>query len=143
MVCSSRPAVLNHNVETVASLYRRVRPQAVYERSLELLRRASEFTGGLVTKSGLMVGLGESRDELVQTMCDIRDCGCEILTIGQYLQPSPDHLPVRRFIPPEEFDELKEIALQLGFGAVACGPHVRSSYRAGHLYRSLRSAPAD
>lgn len=140
-VCSSRPAVLNHNVETVSELYRLVRPQAIYERSLELLRRASDFGGGLVTKSGLMVGLGESRAALVQTMRDIRECGCEILTIGQYLQPSPDHLPVKRFIPPEEFEELKEIALKLGFGAVASGPHVRSSYRAGHLYRSLKSAP--
>jgi lipoic acid synthetase len=129
--------VLNHNVETVAERYPVVRPQAVYERSLELLRRAVGLDAGLVTKSGLMVGLGETRHELIRTMRDIRECGCEILTIGQYLQPSSDHLPIKRFVPPEEFGELKEIALDLGFGAVAAGPHVRSSYRAGHLFRSL------
>ncbi len=136
-ICRSRPAVLNHNVETVAERYPLVRPQAIYERSLALLRRAAEIETELVTKSGLMVGLGETRDELVKTMHDIRECGCEILTLGQYLQPSTDHLPVKRFVPPEEFKELKGIALDMGFGAVAAGPHVRSSYRAGYLFRSL------
>ncbi len=136
-ICKSRPAVLNHNVETVAGLYPLVRPQAIYERSLELLRKAAGSETGLVCKSGLMVGLGETKDDLIQTMHDIRECGCEILTLGQYLQPSSSHLPVRRFVPPEEFDELREIALDMGFGAVAAGPHVRSSYRAGYLFRSL------
>lgn len=136
-ICLSRPAVLNHNVETVAPCYPLVRPEAIYERSLDLLRRAAELDKGLVTKSGLMVGLGETRDELIQTMRDIRESGCEILTIGQYLQPSADHLPVKRFVPPEEFEELKVTALDMGYGAVAAGPHVRSSYRAGYLFRSL------
>jgi lipoic acid synthetase len=138
-ICSASPAVLNHNIETVAELYPRVRPQALYERSLELLRQAATFDGALVTKSGIMVGLGESREALIRTMADLREAGCEIITIGQYLQPTAEHLPVRRFVPPEEFEELKEIARDLGFGAMAAGPHVRSSYRAGHLYRSLES----
>ena len=137
-ICGASPAVLNHNIETVAELYPQVRPQAVYERSLELLRRASTFDGALVTKSGIMVGLGESREALIKTMGDLREAGCEIITIGQYLQPTASHLPVRRFVPPEEFEELEEIARELGFGAIAAGPHVRSSYRAGHLYRSLQ-----
>jgi len=137
-ICCCRPAVLNHNVETVADLYPKVRPQAIYQRSLELLRRAKQFDSELVTKSGLMVGLGESRDTLVQTMRDIRETGCQILTIGQYLQPTADHLEVQRFVPPEEFDELTIIARQLGFQGFAAGPHVRSSYRAGNLFRSLQ-----
>jgi lipoic acid synthetase len=136
-ICRSRPAVLNHNIETVAELYPVVRPQAIYERSLKLLRRVRRFDASLVTKSGIMVGLGESRKALVETLQDLREAGCEILTIGQYLQPTAEHLPVSRFVPPEEFEDLKEIARALGFGAIAAGPHVRSSYRAGHLYRSL------
>ncbi|NNK13861.1 MAG: lipoyl synthase [Desulfofustis sp.] len=141
-ICGASPAVLNHNIETVAELYPRVRPQAIYERSLELLRRAGTLDGSLVTKSGIMVGLGESREALIKTMGDLRQAGCEIITIGQYLQPTAEHLPVSRFVPPEEFEELKEIARDLGFGAIAAGPHVRSSYKAGHLYRSLRSRAA-
>jgi lipoic acid synthetase len=137
-ICGASPAVLNHNMETVAELYPRVRPQAIYDRSLELLRRAGKFNGSLITKSGIMVGLGESREALIRTMGDLRETGCEIITIGQYLQPTAAHLPVSRFVPPEEFEELKEIAHDLGFGGVAAGPHVRSSYRAGHLYRSLQ-----
>jgi lipoic acid synthetase len=137
LICSGRPAVINHNIETVPSLYPQVRPQAIYRRSLELLERVKRFDPGLTAKSGLMVGLGEGRDELVQTMRDIRAAGCEILTLGQYLQPTPEHLAVKRFVEPEVFAELKIIAQDLGFGAVASGPHVRSSYRAGHLYRSL------
>ncbi len=138
VICGASPAVLNHNIETVAELYPRVRPQAIYERSLELLRRVGKFDSSLVTKSGIMVGLGESREALIKTMGDLREVGCEIITIGQYLQPTAEHLPVSRFVPPEEFEELKEIAHGLGFGSVAAGPHVRSSYRAGHLYRSLQ-----
>ena len=137
-ICRSRPAVLNHNVETVASLYPKVRPQAIYQRSLELLRRAGDFEAAPVTKSGIMVGLGESREELMETMVDLREAGCQILTIGQYLQPTTAHLPVSRFVPPEEFEELHTIARELGFGGIAAGPHVRSSYRAGHLYRTLQ-----
>jgi lipoic acid synthetase len=142
-ICGASPAVLNHNIETVAELYPRVRPQAIYARSLDLLRKASIFNGAPVTKSGIMVGLGESREALIKTMGDLREAGCEIITIGQYLQPTSEHLPVSRFVPPEEFEELEEIAHGLGFGGVAAGPHVRSSYRAGHLYRSLRSRAAE
>lgn len=137
IICRRRPAVLNHNIETVPSLYPVVRPQARYRRSLDLLAGVKQFDLRITTKSGLMVGLGEERDELVQTMRDIRAVGCEILTIGQYLQPTRDHLAVKRFVPPEEFAELCTIAENIGFGAVASGPHVRSSYRAGHLYHSL------
>ncbi len=140
LICSGRPAVVNHNIETVPSLYPQVRPQAIYRRSLELLERVKKFDPGLRTKSGLMVGLGEGRDELLQTMREIRAAGCEILTIGQYLQPTVEHLAVKRFIEPEAFAELKMIAQELGFGAVASGPHVRSSYQAGHLYRSLNAS---
>ena len=138
LICRSRPAVLNHNIETVAALYPVVRPQAEYDRSLHLLQKAREFSASLVTKSGLMVGLGETREALLRTMRDIREAGCEIITIGQYLQPTSGHLAVKRFVPPEEFEELELIARELGFGGVASGPHVRSSYRAGHLYRSLQ-----
>ena len=138
-VCRGKPAVLNHNIETVAELYPIVRPQAIYQQSLELLRRAADFDASLVTKSGIMVGLGESREALVETMRDLREVGCEILTIGQYLQPTSDHLAVTRFVPPEEFAELERIARDLGFGGIAAGPHVRSSYRAGHLFSSLQN----
>lgn len=136
LLCEHCPSVLNHNLETVPDLYAIVRPQAQYLRSLELLRRVKEFDATIVTKSGLMLGLGESREELLQTMKDIRATGCDILTLGQYLQPSLIHLAVQRYVPPEEFAEIRECALELGFAAVASGPHVRSSYRAGELYRA-------
>ena len=135
LLCRHSPSVLNHNVETVAGLYPEVRPQAVYDRSLELLRRVKEINPHIVTKSGLMLGLGETSDELAQTMADIRDTGCDLLTLGQYLQPTTDHLAVQRYVPPEEFDRIREIALELGFAGVAAGPHVRSSYQAGELYK--------
>jgi len=122
-------------VETVAGLYPEVRPQAVYDRSLELLRRVKTLNPAIVTKSGLMLGLGETREELEQTMADIRDTGCDLLTLGQYLQPTSANLAVQRYVPPEEFDEIRETALQLGFAGVAAGPHVRSSYQAGELYK--------
>lgn len=130
-----RPAVLNHNVETVASLYPGVRPQAIYERSLELLQRVKKMDSAIVTKSGLMLGLGESAEELKKTMADIKNTGCDLLTLGQYLQPTSKHLPVNRYVPPEEFEALREIALGLGFAGVAAGPHVRSSYQAEELYQ--------
>lgn len=138
VVCQANPAVLNHNVETVARLYSEVRPQAGYRRSLELLERVKQISPDIVTKSGLMVGLGETSEEIVQAMADIKETGCELLTIGQYLQPTSGHLPVKRFVPPREFEELQKRALDIGFRAVASGPHVRSSYRAGHLYRQAR-----
>lgn len=134
-ILDARPDVLNHNVETVQRLYSQVRPQAIYGRSLELLKKVKELQPQMVTKSGLMVGLGESEDELVETWRDILGCGTDILTIGQYLQPSVSHLEVERFIPPEEFDEYAKKAYEDGFPGVASGAFVRSSYKAETLYR--------
>ncbi len=135
LLCHEQPAVLNHNIETVPRLYSTVRPQARYHRSLQLLGAAKSMNPAIVTKSGLMVGLGETREELVETLTDIRKAACDLLTLGQYLQPTTAHLAVKRFVPPEEFAELRAIAFELGFKGVAAGPHVRSSYRAGHLYQ--------
>jgi len=134
-VLAAGPEVLNHNLETVARLYPQVRPEAGYERSLELLRRCKTIAPGVVTKSGIMVGLGETTAELCQLFRDLRHSGCDILTIGQYLQPSKAHLEVTRFVPPEDFETLATEALALGFAAVAAGPFVRSSYQAEALYR--------
>jgi lipoic acid synthetase len=127
-VVDARPDILNHNIETVSRLYRRVRPQAKYDRSLELLDRAG--TSGMATKSGLMLGLGESLDEIRRVMRDLRSVDCEILTLGQYLQPTRDHLPVERYVRPGEFQALKEEGLAMGFRFVESGPLVRSSYHA-------------
>lgn len=127
-VLEAGPDVLNHNMETVPALYARVRPKADYIRSLDIIRHAAD--SGAVTKSGLMLGLGESRDEILSVMKDLRDAGCLILTIGQYLRPSKRHLPVVRYYSLDEFESLKETALSLGFMHVASGPRVRSSYRA-------------
>lgn len=127
-VLSAGPDVLNHNVETVPSLYGRIRPQAVYRRSLELIRRSRD--AGAVTKTGLMVGLGEGRDEVHAVLADVRDAGCELLTIGQYLQPSAALVPVQKYYRPEEFESLRDRALAMGFRHVAAGPLVRSSYQA-------------
>jgi lipoic acid synthetase len=127
-VLVARPDILNHNTETVPSLYGTVRPQARYDRSLELLRRAK--VAGATTKTGLMVGLGETADELLGVFADLRGVGCDILTVGQYLQPTREHLPVARYYDPREFDELRERALALGFSHVESGPLVRSSYHA-------------
>jgi len=134
-VLAARPEVFNHNVETVPRLYARVRPEADLERSLLVLRLAAE--AGLVTKSGLMVGLGEGRGEVLEVLRRLRGAGCRMVTIGQYLRPSPSHLPVARFVPPEEFEEYRKQAEALGFTAVAAGPFVRSSYHAGESYRAL------
>jgi len=130
----SRPEVLNHNVETVPRLYPEVRPQADYQRSLELLARASSHRPPLVTKSGIMLGLGEIREEVLATLQDIRKAGCRLLTLGQYLAPSERHHPVVRYVPPEEFAEYESFALEMGFSGVASSPFVRSSYQAGRLY---------
>jgi lipoic acid synthetase len=127
-VVAARPDVLNHNVETVPRLYRTVRPGASFPRSLELLARAR--AAGLVTKSGIMLGLGEERCEVEETIRAIRGSGTDILTVGQYLRPSPQHLPVVRYWAPEEFAELKSFALALGYAHVESGPLVRSSYHA-------------
>ena len=130
IVMDAGPDILNHNLETIPRLYRLMRPQAVYERSLELLRRAKQLAGGTPTKSGIMIGAGESWDEVIQTMADISETGCDILTIGQYLQPSPAHVPVLHYYPPEAFDRLKALGQEMGFRHVESGPLVRSSYHA-------------
>ena len=139
-IVRARPDVLNHNVETVCRLYPVVRPQAIYERSLELLKKVKEIDPNMVTKSGLMVGLGEQMDELTGTWRDILASGTDILTVGQYLQPSTSHLEVQRFVPPEEFDQYAELAREHGFPGVASGVFVRSSYHAEKLYRKALRA---
>ncbi len=133
-VVEARPDVLNHNIETVERLYPSVRPEAVYERSLRLLRRAKSHDASLPVKSGMMLGLGESSEEIRQTLRDLLGAGCTLLTLGQYLQPAADHIPVERFVTPAEFDNWKEIALEMGFSRVASGPLVRSSYHARDLF---------
>jgi len=129
-ILDARPDVLNHNTETVPRLYRVARSGGRYERTLELLDRARRYAPGVPTKTGVMVGLGEERDELVETFKDLRRVGCEILTIGQYLRPSPSHAPVIRYYHPDEFRDLKAAALDIGFVHVESGPLVRSSYHA-------------
>lgn len=137
-IVGTAPDVLNHNIETVPSLYPRVRPEAIYERSLALLAEGKKLNPQLPTKSGIMLGLGETRDELMRVWDDLLIAGCNILTLGQYLQPSKNHLPVERFVEPAEFTELQEEALARGFAGVAAGPFVRSSYQAESLYRKVR-----
>ena len=134
-VVEAAPEVFNHNTETVPRLYGRVRgAHSDYRWTLELLRRVKELNPEIKTKSGLMLGLGESRDELLDTLCDLRDYGVDFLTLGQYLQPAMDRLlPVVRYVPPEEFDELGELAREIGFEQVASGPFVRSSYHAREM----------
>src|SRR5215470_9963281 len=129
-VLDARPDVLNHNTETVPRLYRAARSGGRYPRTLELLQRSRAYAPDIPTKTGLMVGLGEEHDELVATFRDLRKVGCEILTIGQYLRPSAEHAPMTRYYHPDEFRELKRIALDLGFVHVESGPLVRSSYHA-------------
>ena len=129
-ITDAAPDILNHNLETVPRLYRSVRPQAVYARSLELLRQAKSLRAGMLTKSGIMVGLGEEPAEVRQAMSDLRDAGCDVITLGQYLRPSAKHLPVARFYSPDEFEALAADARALGFRHVEAGPLVRSSYRA-------------
>lgn len=124
------PDVFNHNLETAPRMYRVARPGADYKWSLELLRRIKEMHPHVPTKSGVMMGLGETNEEIVQVLKDLREHGVNMLTLGQYLQPSRHHLPVKRYVPPAEFDELKEVAMDLGFSHAACGPFVRSSYHA-------------
>jgi lipoic acid synthetase len=130
MVLDARPDILNHNIESVPRLYPLVRPQAKYERSLELLARARARGAGILTKSGMMLGVGETLAEVCQSMRDLRAVGCDILTLGQYLRPSRQHLPVVRYVPPEEFAQLREEGLAMGFRHVESGPLVRSSYHA-------------
>ncbi|GIW06662.1 MAG: lipoyl synthase [Dehalococcoidia bacterium] len=129
-VLEELPDILNHNIETVPRLFKRVRPGGRYARSIELLRRSKQIAPSVPTKSGLMVGLGETIDEVHETLRDLREAGVEIVTIGQYLQPSKQHLPIDRYVHPDEFAALKEYALALGFAHCESGPLVRSSYHA-------------
>jgi lipoic acid synthetase len=139
-VLEARPDVLNHNIETVPRLYPQVRPQADYRRSLELLQAAGKITPSIPTKSGLMLGLGEEPEEVRQTLQDLRTHGCRFLTLGQYLQPSPEHLPVAAYVPPEEFERWRAAALAMGFTHVASAPFVRSSYHAGESFAEAKKS---
>jgi lipoic acid synthetase len=132
-VFSARPEVLAHNVETVPRIFKRIRPAFRYDRSLDVLTQAR--AAGLVTKSNLILGLGEERSEVSQALRDLHNAGCELVTITQYLRPTPRHHPVERWVKPEEFVELREEAEAIGFAGVMSGPLVRSSYRAGRLYQ--------
>ena len=134
-VLAARPEVFNHNLETVARLQQEVRRKSRYDVSLAVLAHAKQARPETFTKSGLMLGLGETTEEVIETMADLRSIGCDFLTLGQYLQPSPEHLPVVRYLPPAEFDELGRIARGLGFADVASGPFVRSSYHADEMAR--------
>ncbi|MGW4209610.1 lipoyl synthase [Lentzea sp. NPDC004789] len=135
-VFESRPEVLAHNLETVPRIFKRIRPAFRYERSLDVITKAREF--GLVTKSNLILGMGETPDEVTEALADLYDAGCDIITITQYLRPSPRHHPVERWVKPEEFVEHKETAEKIGFLGVMAGPLVRSSYRAGRLYAEAK-----
>ena len=141
-VLDARPAVLNHNIETVRRVFPVVRAKGDYDLSLELLRRASASSSGIPTKSGIMVGLGETRVELSETMADLREAGVDLLTVGQYLRPSRAHVSMDRFYHPNEFREIQEEAYALGFKHVASGPLVRSSYHADEASRALTSSSA-
>ena len=141
IVVESSPDVYNHNVETVPRLQKLVRPQASYERSLKVLEIVKELRPQMLTKSGLMVGLGETVEEVVQVLKDLRSIGCDIVTIGQYIRPTARHLPVARYVTPEEFAELERIGYELGFKYVFAGPFVRSSYLADVAFESATARP--
>jgi len=141
-VLDARPDVLNHNIETVPRMYRMARPGGRYDRALQLLDRARTYAPSIPTKSGLMVGLGEEWGEVVTTLEDLRRVGCQIVTIGQYLRPSLANLPMARYYTPAEFEELKRVGMELGFGHVESGPLVRSSYHAHEQVQSFESARA-
>ncbi len=136
-VVASHPAIINHNVETVTRLYPRVRPEANYERSIQLLKSVKLMEGELLTKSGLMLGLGERHREVIQVMEDLRKVNCDFLTIGQYLRPSLNHHEVVRFAPPAEFEECKNIGVAMGFRGVASAPYVRSSFQADKMFKGI------
>ena len=141
-VIDARPEVLNHNIEAARRIFPRVRPKGDYEQSLELLARAKEYDPGTVTKSGIIVGMGETTQEVLETMEDLRRVDCDLLTIGQYLRPSAKHLAIDRFYHPDEFAELAEAGRAMGFKDVASGPLVRSSYHADRQHVAAQSAPA-
>ncbi|HIK41171.1 lipoyl synthase [Thermoleptolyngbya sp. M55_K2018_002] len=140
-IIAARPEVLNHNTETIPRLYRRVRPQGDYARTLELLRRSRELAPSVYTKSGIMVGLGETDEEVRQVMQDLRSVDCDILTIGQYLQPSPKHLPLQAFVTPEQFDAWRVAGEAMGFLQVVSSPLTRSSYHAEQVRALMQQHP--
>jgi lipoic acid synthetase len=141
IILQAKPEVLNHNTETIKRLYRRVRPQGDYRRSLELLKRSRQLTPGVYTKSGLMVGLGETDAEVREAMQDLRAVDCDILTLGQYLQPTPKHLAVEGFIPPEQFDTWRDFGESIGFLQVVASPLTRSSYHAEQVRALMHQYP--
>lgn len=134
-VLEATPEVLNHNIETIERLYPEVRPMAEFNRSLKVLSQADSFRPRPVIKSGLMLGLGETKQEILETLEALKEAGCDSVTLGQYLAPSKGHHPIVRYVPPSEFEELKESALAMGFTGVASGPYVRSSYKAEELFK--------
>ncbi len=138
IVLAAKPDILNHNVETVPRLYSHVRPQAIYSRSLAVLSRTRRAAPDMVVKSGLMLGLGEEIKEVIAVMRDLCNAGCQMLTLGQYLRPSPAHIPVARYVQPEVFSLLAESARQMGFRQVSAGPMVRSSYHADYSFAALQ-----
>jgi len=138
ILVESSPEVINHNVETVRRLYPEVRPMADYSRSLNLLKKVKTINESIITKSGMMLGLGETSEEIVRVIRDLGEIGCDALTLGQYLSPSPQHHPVSRYIPPEEFDEYRVIAERLGLKSVASGCFVRSSFNAKETYTKAK-----
>jgi len=140
-VVEAHPEVINHNAETVPRLYREVKPKAGYSRSVELLLRVKQLDPSIVTKSGLILGFGETKEEVIEVMSDLRKAKCELLTLGQYLQPSVRHHPVVRFVPPEEFSQYEQIGKDMGFLGVVSAPLVRSSYKAAELYAKARDIP--
>lgn len=136
-IVDSHPEIINHNIETIERLYDDIRPSAIYERSLKVLKTIKEIDNSVLTKSGIMVGLGETKEEVIQVMKDLRKVDCDFLTIGQYLAPSKNHYPIKEYISPELFKEYKEIGLELGFKDVASDPLVRSSYNALDMFNKI------
>lgn len=136
-IVDAKPEIINHNIETISRLYDAIRPSAIYERSLEVLSNVKDMDENIYTKSGLMVGLGEGEAEVIQVMKDLEAAGCDFLTIGQYLQPSKDHYPVKEYIHPDLFKKYEEIGLEIGFKAVASGPLIRSSYDALEMFNKI------
>jgi lipoic acid synthetase len=139
IVLTEKPFVLNHNLETVKRLYPIVRKSADYQRSLDLLKKSKEYDSSILTKSGIIIGMGEEWEEIIELMQDLKDIKCDLLTIGQYLSPSDEHLPVVKYYPPEDFEKLKKIGEKMGFMRVESGPLVRSSYHAKKTVNSLKS----
>jgi lipoic acid synthetase len=138
-VVDASPDVINHNIETVKELYKKVRPQGSYEKSLKIIKWVKEIDDRITTKSGFMVGLGETKDQIIQLLRDLKNNGCDIITVGQYLQPSKNHLPVEKYYTEEEFKEFEKIGYEIGFKEVFSGVLVRSSFHAGEIFEKTKS----